>query len=61
MEKIDVRMVVVVVEMDIHKMLSIEDSWVAKQGIICDARIIPCYDHIFLVKGSYRLVKNQLR
>ena len=58
MEKIDVCMVVVVVEMDIHKMSIIEDSWVAKQGVICDARRIPCYDHDFLVKGSYRLVKN---
>ena len=48
----------VVAGMDIHKILRIEDSWVVKQGVICDGRRIPSYDYDFLVKGSYRLVKN---
>ena len=30
----------VVAGMDIHKILRIEDSWVVKQGVICDGRRI---------------------
>ena len=51
MENIDVRMVVI--GMDVHKIPSIEDSGVMKQGVICDDRRIPCYEYDILVKGSY--------